>query len=266
MPGLVTDAGDLRLVLGIAEDKTVAPAVFLQPLPCLRGILFVFHNDIQRQAQLMLAGAGLRHDLQRPLLRLLRAQAFGLIGGDIIVQDLLLTLGGAIGLIDQRINALSAGVVEHLLQLRVDPLIDPLIVAQLLERHRIVLRHGMLGVDQDQLPVVSRIRLRGVFFGSRFRLLCGRLRIFFRFGGLFLRRRGRLLRGLLGRLRVLHQLRVRALVLQLSAAAQQQDCHDHHADHDKKPVRVLQTYLRIFHQVAFLLSMQMRRSRAAFAA
>ena len=71
VPGLIDDTGDLAFVIGIAENKSIFPAVLHKPF--LHGGIFLglvqvlvadIHN-IHRQAQLVLAGPGHRDGFSR---------------------------------------------------------------------------------------------------------------------------------------------------------------------------------------------------------
>lgn len=57
--GLVGDAGNLRFILGVAEDEAVLPAVLRQP--DIGGL----PRDVHGQTHLMLTGAGDGYSFQR---------------------------------------------------------------------------------------------------------------------------------------------------------------------------------------------------------
>ena len=59
MPRLVGDAGDLRFILGVAENEAVLPAVLRQP--DIGGL----PRDVHGQTHLMLTGAGDGYSFQR---------------------------------------------------------------------------------------------------------------------------------------------------------------------------------------------------------
>ena len=129
MPGLVPDACDVALLRRITEDEAVLPAVLHQPLLLRRVLLFLVQDliaggyNVQSQAGLVLAGAGLGHPpgglRLHPVLRhtggpdprhLVPVQP-GLSG--------LCPVSGA----DDGVQARLPAVGEHVIQIIIDPFV-----------------------------------------------------------------------------------------------------------------------------------------------
>ena len=110
MPGLVDNAGNLPLSLGIAQDKAIFPAVLGQPL------IGLLAHQIAGKAQLVLAGPGKGHCLQSLVVGLLVGHAGVLVLLGPGFQNGHLLLGGPVGAVKGAGDAGCPAVRQHLLQ------------------------------------------------------------------------------------------------------------------------------------------------------
>ena len=181
VPGLIADAGDGAFVRRISQDKAVLPAVLHEPA-LLGGLRLLFvqqlvaaGHDVQGQTGMVLAGTGFGH----PFGSFGYGVCFGIAPGQVlprlVVKQLLLFFPGAEGGADQRIQPGGPGVIHHILQIRIGPLVNGMTAPQLGHGDGIVLRQGIPGVDQHQIPgQLTPVRLR--FGGENRQLFRRRLR------------------------------------------------------------------------------------------
>ena len=232
VPRLIDDPRNVCGAVGIAQDKSIAPAVGHKPL--LGGCRFLRIvqipvagvNNVHRQAQLMLAGTG--HSHLPGSLFLVAA-----VGRHLPVKQGLLCIPCAVcrAYIGAAIPIVAA-IVHHFLQLRIAAAVDlrAAVAGNTVQRCQlrlISLLYGVPRIHQRQIPYAVHLLRLGIGFRLRLRIrLLLLLRLLLR---LLLLGRLILLAGiclLLGRLLRLYRLLI-------SAAAQQEKHHQPQGDHQR---------------------------------
>lgn len=87
--------------------------------------------------------------------------ALGFVGADLFLHQPLLLLGGAVPLPHKQGKPLGPGLIEHGLQIRIDPAGYLLSVGEGGKLYGIILRQGVIPVDQKQVSAAHRLFLLG---------------------------------------------------------------------------------------------------------